>query len=144
MRKLTWSEGKDGNHMETVLKYTVSWLGLVVVAIINGALREKGYRQFMSELAAHQLSTLIGLILFGVYVLILTRIWRIASSGQAFAIGVIWLALTIGFEFIFGHYVMGHPWSRLLHDYNLLKGRLWVLLLIWTAIAPLAFYKLQR
>jgi hypothetical protein len=30
--------------METVLKYTVGWLGLVVVAIINGALREKGYR----------------------------------------------------------------------------------------------------
>jgi hypothetical protein len=129
--------------VETVLKYTVSWLGLVLVAIINGALREKGYRQFMSELAAHQLSTLIGLILFGVYVLILTRIWRIASSGQAFAIGGIWLALTIGFEFIFGHYVMGHPWSRLLHEYNLLKGRLWVLLLIWTAIAPLTFYKLQ-
>jgi len=130
--------------METVLKYTVSWLGLVVVAIMNGALREKGYGRFMSELAAHQSSTIIGLLLFGVYVWMLTRTWTIASSGQAFAIGGIWLALTIGFECIFGHHVMGHPWRQLLHDYNLLKGRLWVLLLIWTAIAPFTFYKLQR
>jgi hypothetical protein len=29
------------------------------------------------------------------------------------------------FEFLVGHYVMGHPWSRLLHDYNILAGRLW-------------------
>jgi hypothetical protein len=129
--------------METVLKYTMCWVGLVGIAIINGVLREKGYRRSMSELTAHQLSTAIGIALFGIYVLILTRIWRIESSGQAFAIGGIWLFLTIGFEFVFGHYVMGHPWRRLFHDYNLLRGRLWILLLIWTAIAPYVFFKIK-
>jgi hypothetical protein len=29
---------------------------------------------------------------------------------------------TVAFELTFGHYVMGHPWSRLLADYNLLAG----------------------
>ena len=105
--------------MGMVLKYAVSWIGLVGIAIVNGVLREKGYRQFMSELTAHQLSTVIGLALFGVYIWILTRNWRIESSGQAFAIGAIWLVLTIFFEFVFGHYVMGHPWNKLFYDYNL-------------------------
>ncbi len=129
--------------MGIVLKYTVGWIGLVIVAIVNGVVREKVYRQFMGELTAHQLSTIIGLAFFGVYIWILTRSWRIESTPQAFAIGAIWLVLTIVFEFIFGHYVIGHPWNRLFHDYNLLKGRLWLLVLIWTAIAPYTFYKLQ-
>ena len=129
--------------MGIVLKYTIAWMGLVVIAIINGAIREKGYSRLLTELAAHQLSTVIGLILFGGYVLMLTRIWRISSSTQALAIGGIWLVFTIAFEFIFGHFVMGHPWSLLFSDYNLLEGRLWVLVLIWTAIAPYTFYKLQ-
>ena len=106
--------------MTIVVKYTICWIGLVVIAIVNGAIREKVYSQFMRELAAHQLSTVIGLAMFGVYIMILTRSWKIESSGQALTIGGIWLALTIGFEFIFGHYVIGHPWSRLFHDYNLL------------------------
>ncbi|MEW6447103.1 MAG: hypothetical protein AB1426_03305, partial [Bacillota bacterium] len=59
-------------------------------------------------------------------------------------IGLIWLVLTVAFEFGFGHFVMGHSWSRLLHDYNLLKGRLWVLVLLWVAIAPYVFYRLSE
>jgi hypothetical protein len=39
--------------MGIVLKYSVFWIGLLVSAIVNGALREKGYRQFMDELRAH-------------------------------------------------------------------------------------------
>jgi hypothetical protein len=38
---------------------------------------------------------------------------------------------------------MGHPWKRLFHDYNLLRGRLWVLILIWTGVAPYVFFRLQ-
>ena len=93
----------------------------------------------MSELTAHQISTLTGIILFGLYVWFLSRLWRIKSASQALLIGVMWLSLTVAFEFVFGHYVMGNPWSRLLHEYNLLEGRLWVLVLIWITIAPLVF-----
>ena len=129
--------------MEIVLKYTICWIGLVIIAIVNGALREKVYGKFMDELTAHQLSTVIGIVLFSVYIMILSLTWKIESSGQALAIGGIWLALTVAFELFFGHYVIGHSWRRLFQDYNLLKGRLWILVLMWTAIAPYTFYKLQ-
>ncbi len=126
-----------------IVKYMIAWVGSVVIAIINGAIRERGYKEFVGELRAHRISTFTGIILFGLCVWILNLIWKIQSVGQAMTIGLIWLALTVAFEFLFGHYVMKNPWSKLLQDYNILKGRFWVLVLIWITIAPYIFYKLS-
>ena len=57
-------------------------------------------------------------------------------------LGVAWTVLTVAFEFLFGHFVMGHPWSRLLHDYNLLAGRFWLLVLLTTLLAPVLLGRL--
>jgi hypothetical protein len=121
----------------------VGWLGMVVLAVVNGAIRENTYGQSMTELSAHQLSTLTVIILFGVYIIIMTGIFKIQSTKQAFAIGGIWLVMTIIFEFVFGHYIAGHTWSKLLRDYNILDGRVWILVLIWTFIAPYTFYRIR-
>ena len=50
-------------NMKIVLLYTASWLGMVILAILNGVIREKVYGKFMGELTAQQLSTLAGIIL---------------------------------------------------------------------------------
>lgn len=126
-----------------ILKYILYWLPLPVIAIINAVIREKGYRKFMGERTAHQASTFTALILFSLYLWLLSGMWNIRTSGQAIAMGITWLVMTILFEFVFGHYVMGNPWSKLLHDYNLLKGRIWVLIPVWTAIAPYIVYTLR-
>jgi hypothetical protein len=96
----------------------------------------------MSELRAHQLSTLIGIVLVGIYVWIMKMIWPIETSQDALQIGGIWLFITILFEFGFGHYIMGHPWKKLFHDYNILAGRVWLLFVIWTAISPIVIFTL--
>ena len=127
-----------------IRNYTIAWIGLVILAIVNGTARVKGYGRFMSELAAHQLSTLTGILLFGLYVWGLGFLWKLRSAREAIIIGLIWLVMTICFEFLFGHYVMKHPWSRLFHDYNVVYGRLWSLVLLWTAIAPYLFYRLRN
>jgi hypothetical protein len=129
--------------MKNLLIYTAFWFGMVAIAILNGAIREKSYGKFIGELPAHQLSTFIGIVLFGYYIWILTGTFPIASSTQALTIGGIWLCMTVIFEFVFGHFVMGHPWSRLFHDYHLLKGRVWSLVLIWTAIGPYLIYRIR-
>jgi hypothetical protein len=126
-----------------ILKYTLAWLLMPIIGIINGIIRQYGYSNALGELRAHQISTGTGIILFGIYVWILSFRWKIQSSSEAIAIGLIWLILTIGFEFLFGHYVAGHPWSRLLFDYNILEGRLWLLVLLWITIAPYLFFKLS-
>lgn len=124
-------------------KYALLWLGLPILAIINGTIRNLFYKDALGELLAHQLSTASLIVLIGAYTWLFGFLWRIQSTSQALIIGLIWVSLTIAFEFIFGHYVMGHPWARLLHEYNILQGRVWLLVLIWTALAPFTFYKLH-
>ena len=129
--------------MKLLVIYATGWLGLVVLAILNGWVREKTYGRVMSELSAHQLSTLTGLLFFGVYTWILTGVYRIQSAAQALIIGTMWVIMTILFEFFFGHYVIGHSWQRLLHDYNLRQGRIWLLVLVWTVLAPYLFFRMH-
>lgn len=123
------------------IRYIFGWIILLVVAIINGAIREMVYKNHFGELRAHQISTLTGIILFGVIIWEMSRVWPLPSAKQAWAVGLIWLMLTVAFEFLFGHFVMGHPWSKLFYDYDILAGRVWLLVLIWTTVAPFVFYK---
>jgi len=129
--------------MKTIFIYAACWIGMVVLAILNGIMRESLYKQYMHELTAHQVSTLILLILFGIYVWFLTGLRPLESAKQALLIGVMWCVMTVVFEFVFGHYVAGHTWSKLFQDYNLVKGRLWSLVLIWTTIAPYIYYRIR-
>lgn len=119
-----------------VTRYLLFWLILAAVAVINGTLRQFVYGRHLPELAAHQVSTVTGILLTGITVWILDRFWPIGSEKEAWIIGACWLLMTIAFEFGFGHYVAGHSWSRLFADYNLLEGRVWSLFLAWIAVLP--------
>jgi len=126
-----------------VLKYTLLWLGLPILGIINGVIRNLFYKDVLGELLAHQVSTVSLLVLLSIYTWLFSFLWRLHSSTQALIIGLIWVSLTIAFEFLFGHFVTGHSWATLLHDYNILEGRIWLLIPIWTALAPFTIFKLQ-
>ncbi|MBW4584014.1 hypothetical protein G7B40_030160 [Aetokthonos hydrillicola Thurmond2011] len=123
-----------------VLRYILAWFPMIFIAILNGTIRDIGYKKYLGDLRAHQVSTLTGILLFGVYIWALINFWNLESPEEALTIGLIWLGLTVAFEFIFGHYVMGNPWNKLLSDYNILKGRVWILIPIWIFIAPFLFY----
>ena len=125
-----------------LLKYTTAWIPMVFIAITNGVLRQYVYGRWMKELSAHQVSSLTAVILFYLYTWILVKKWPLESSRQAVAVGIIWLCMTVAFEFLFGHYVANHPLSRLIQDYDLLSGRLWTLVLLAVAAAPYLVYKL--
>jgi hypothetical protein len=55
---------------------------------------------------------------------------------DAWTIGIIWVVLTLAFEFLGGHFLFGKPWQELLADYNLFAGRIWVMVLIVTLMTP--------
>lgn len=129
--------------MKIVLTYAATWLGLMVLAILNGLVREKTYGPSMQERTAHQFSTLVLLVVIGGYVWLLTGIVPLESTSQSLLIGAMWLIMTLLFEFLFGHWVMGHPWEKLVQNYNLRRGRVWSLILIWTALAPYVFFRVR-
>ena len=140
-RDLSEPSGKGVTRMNW--KYLAAWIPGIPIAIVNAMLRESFYRQFLTELHAHQLSAASFIVLFGLYVWFVLKWLKLPSRQSTVHLGVTWLGLTVAFEFLFGHYVMGHPWSRLLHDYHLLAGRVWVLVLIWIAVAPFILTKVQ-
>jgi hypothetical protein len=127
-----------------ILRYALLWLGLPVIGIINGAIREIVYKEALGELFAHQLSSFTAVVFIGLYAWTAETRWRLSSSYQAAVIGCIWLLLTIAFEFLFGHYVMGHSWASLFNDYNVLEGRFWSIVVFWTAIAPLVILRMKE
>ena len=124
-----------------ILRYILAWIPMVFIGIINGVIREITYGKYFSELRAHQFSTIAGVLLLGLYIWMLANLWRFESPEQALSIGLLWLGLTVIFEFTFGRFVVGHSWNQLLSDYNILAGRVWLLVPIWIAIAPLLFYR---
>jgi len=119
-----------------VIRALVVWLGLLALAIINGGIREAVIIPRTGELAGHVISTI------SLCVLILALAWltigwmRPASASEAGRIGGLWVVLVLAFEFLAGHYLFGTPWNELLADYNVLRGRIWPLVLVTTAVAP--------
>ncbi len=128
--------------MKNIYKHIFWWFAFPFIAIFNAMLRELIYKKPLGDLAAHQISTATGVILFALVFYLIFKRWKIESIRHAIPVGLIWLGLTILFEFGFGHYIMGNSWQKLLHDYNLAEGRVWSLFLAWITIAPFVFYKL--
>ncbi len=126
------------------LRYLNAWFVLLLVAIINGGLRDLTYGRHVSELLAHQISCAIGIALFAVAIYQYVRRWPPASAREAWFIGVFWMVLTVAFEFLFFHYVAGHSWEALWANYDMASGRLWPLILLWVLVAPYSFYRLSR
>ncbi|HKL52656.1 MAG TPA: hypothetical protein VJ902_01755 [Wenzhouxiangellaceae bacterium] len=123
-----------------MIAYLLCWFLLAIVGIVNGVLREKTYGRLVSELTAHQVSTATFIVFTGVLVWGVSRTWPLDSAAQAWLVGVLWVTATVAFEFGFGRYVIGHSWQQLRRDYNLLKGRLWLLALIWLLVMPYLFH----
>ncbi len=126
-----------------LVTYTLAWIPMVFIAIANGIARDRGYQRHIGELRAHQISTLTGALAFTVYTWALSLRWPLASSEQALLVGIVWLGLTIAFEILFGHFVVKSTWRRLASDYNLLKGRVWPLLLLWLLVLPYVVRRLR-
>ena len=120
-----------------VVKGLLMWLLFAAVAITSGILREKFLTPRLGSLRAHQLGTLavLAVVFLLIYFLLGPTLSEI-PPGKTWMLGLTWLGMTICFEFVFGHYVVGHSWKHLLTDYNIMEGRLWGLFLLGIAIFP--------
>ena len=119
------------------------WSLFMFLAIINAVARESIYKSIIGDLRAHQVSTFVFIALIFLVTYLVLRFSDLKLSTQeSFIIGTIWLLLTICFEFIAGHYIFGNSWEKLFADYNILKGRIWSLVLITIFFSPYLTNKL--
>jgi hypothetical protein len=119
------------------------WLILVALAVINGITRNALISPRFGEHPGHIISTIIFCAIIFIVSLISIR-WIEPKSGRdAMLVGILWVCLTVTFEFIAGHYLFGNSWERLFADYNILHGRIWLLVLIASLISPLLATKIR-
>jgi hypothetical protein len=122
------------------LHATLTWLFFAALAVACGLLRVRLLEPLVGEAAAHVAGTLavcaLLLCLMDRFVGRLVPRAAPRRKVRLLALGLFWTALTVAFEFGFGHYAMGHSWQRLLADYNILAGRVWVLVLLTMYAGP--------
>lgn len=114
------------------------WFGILVFAMVNGAIREKLLIPTFGPFAGQVVSgiALSGFI-FLAAVIAVRWVGRLREL-HYWMVGLYWLALTLVFEFGFGHWVQHKDWSELLDAYTFQGGNIWPLVLITTLVAPWA------
>lgn len=124
-------------------KALLIWFVFMVGAIANGTLRIGVVIPMTGEAVGHVISTalLSGIILVITWATI-TWIGPVTTA-QAIAIGVSWLLMTLAFEFGVGGLISHRTWPEMLADYNVMKGRVWVVVPMITLLAPWWMAKLR-
>ena len=127
-----------------LLRAFAVWVIVLVFAIANGAAREYLLTPRLGGQTGHVVSTLV--LCAAIFLAAVLSIRWIGPRGRrgALVIGATWLALTLAFEFLAGHYLLGNSWEKLLADYNLLHGRVWILVLLATLFAPAWAFRWKR
>jgi hypothetical protein len=110
--------------------------GLIAFGV--GAVPEVLLRPRVGEPTAHAIGTLIAVAPVALVIhAYIRRVHASCARADLLRIGLFWPVLTVVFEFGFFHSVVGNPWDVLLTDYNLRRGRFWVLVLATVLLGPL-------
>lgn len=127
----------------TVLVRAVAvWLLMMAAESAQGALR----RWLLGPdpvLLVRQGAVLVSIVLIFVIAWVSRRWLAPRSDAGALAVGVLWAALTVGFELALGA-ALGLDRARILADYDLGRGGLMPLGLLAMALTPWAVRRLQR
>ena len=90
----------------------------------NGTFRVLVLQPRLGEPVARQAACVTGIaLILAISAPIVRRLGR-RSSGEWVAVGVLWLALTVAFEVLFGRFGTGASWEAMLAEYDLPHGRL--------------------
>src|SRR5690606_18684918 len=116
-------------------KSLVTWVAILLLAFINGGLREAILFKYMSKPPAFVLS---GALLIAC--ILAVSIWLMPWVGvrtlkQCALVGAAWLMLTLIFEFGLG-FAQGKGLSVMLDAYTFKEGNVWPLVLVAVAAAP--------
>lgn len=125
------------------IKYFLYWLPMIIIAFANVTLRELWIVRYFNEFLSSQLSTITLILFCAIYIWLILPYLNLQNSGEAFLIGMIWVVLTVAFEFALGR-LTNKSWSELFQAYNILAGRIWLLFLLCLLLFPYLFSILRN
>lgn len=117
------------------IKHVCAWLLVPALAVANGAVRDLGYGKLMSETLAHSLSVLPLILAILAWAAVLAQRAPLADDRAGQRVGIIWLLLTLSFEFGLGA-LRGLELRVLLTQYDITRGHLWPFVPLTMGLAP--------
>ncbi len=112
------------------------WLVILGLAIANGALRESVLSLLLGKAAGLFVSgVLLSAVSLAVACLALPWFGQLPARSYI-AIGLIWVGLTLIFEFTFGHFIQRKSWQEILQAYRFSGGNIWPLVLVVVGTSP--------
>ena len=120
------------------IRILLLWVAIIPMAIANGIFRDA---VLVRSLGRKMARTVSGLSLSAVILAwtILTITWvPLPSLVQYAGVGLLWLTLTVAFEFFFGRVVAKKSWQELLRAYRFENGDIWPLVLMAVTVSPVA------
>ncbi len=119
------------------------WLLIAPLAILNGGLRDKVINPLMGAEYGLPLSGI--LLCTMIFALCYMSIgWVGKGTSKAYlTIGLLWMALTVLFEFCLG-LLMQNSVSELIKAYDITTGNLWLVVVLFTGAAPWLAAKMKK
>ena len=112
------------------------WCLIALVEVGHGVLRARFLTPRVGDFRSRQLAVLTGSLLIGLITFFAFTWIGFKNPNQAFQIGLMWFFLMFCFEMILGHYVFRFSWKWLFSDFNIFKGRLLIIGMVFLALAP--------
>ena len=120
-----------------LLRAFLVWCIIIAVETVHGILRTLLLVPMMGDFPARQVSVFTGsLLIFGV-AYVFTPWIKAQNKRQLLIVGMIWVLLTILFEFALGRLVLNLSWDRITEDYDITRGGLLGFGLLFMAVSPL-------
>ena len=119
------------------------WLLIILAETIHGILRGLFLVPVVGDLRARQIGVVIGSLIIVAIAAATIRWIGAKTHRELLVIGAVWLTLTLAFEFLFGRYVAGASWDRLLSGYDPTRGGFLALGMIVLLLSPLLAAKIR-
>ena len=113
------------------------WLVIIAAESVNGTLRTLYLAPVIGDFPARRVGVLIAIAIIFLITLAFTRWMGACTRAQLLGIGLLWVGLTLVFEFALGLGVFHYDWSRMLSDYDLSRGGLMAFGLLAMVFTPL-------
>ncbi len=126
-----------------ITRAALIWLLIACLAVANGVLREN----VMAPITGMGMALPLSGISLSLIVLVVSYFslgfLGVRTAAIYWLIGLQWVVMTLAFEFLFGHFVVGKSWSTLLQTFNLAKGDLFLLVLLVSLVSPYLMARLK-
>lgn len=120
------------------------WLLIILGESVHGTLRQLFLVPLVGDFPARRIAIFSGMLLIFLITYFFILWINVPSVKSLFGIGLIWVVLTVLFEFGLGVFVFNYSRERMFEDYDISRGGLMGLGLLFMFFAPFLADKLRR